>query len=202
MKKFTKIFLISLLFITILGACTSAKPEDTVTEFLDTIKNTDDGLFDESLKDYWVSDSSNMDTVEELNSDDDAYTELYLQYMQDFDYTILDSTVTDDLAVVSVEFTTYPIAEMFMAWMMQMFTNLFDPTISGLSEEELNQKYIEWFNEVAQNYSKNRVSTADIHLIKIEGDWKFSADDENIDFVDALFGGLLSGFDGDLIEES
>ena len=173
-----------------------------VKSFLETIKTSEKGLFDESLKDYWVNDSTDMDDVNDISEDEAAYTELYTSYIKDFDYKILESTVENDTAMVSVEFTTYPIAEMFMALMMKVFTNLFDPANVNLSEEEINQKYVDWFEEIAQDYSKNRVSTVDINLVKIEGEWKFSADDSNIDFIDALLGGLLSGFESEFGTES
>ncbi len=181
----------------VLSACTSASPEDTVNDFLNTIKTSEKGLFDESLANYWVSDSSEMSEVSDIENYNDASAQMYLSYIKDFDYTILDSSIDGDSAVVSIEFTTYPIAEMSMAWMMEMFNNLFDPDIAALSEEELEIKSVEWFEEVASNYSKDRVNIVSVNLEKVDGEWLFSGDEDNFEFINALFGGMLSGFDGD-----
>jgi len=191
LKNIISLFLVGLVLLT---GC-AEKPEVTVSTYFDELKTSIspdlktiaiEKYFDQSLE----FDNSNRD----LSMDSFKSTEMsnrYLELFRGFEYKIIDSTVKGDSAIVNVEITTYPVGDLLSNYMIQLFSKVFEWAFSGISEEEVTEKSISLFLDLANDTEKTYIKTVPVYMVKKEGKWLISGDITNYEMMDALTGGVL-----------
>jgi hypothetical protein len=192
MKKTLLSLLMVLLFIGSLSACTpQAKPEDTITTFLDAFKNKQvidyAGLFDGDVSDMTSDPFDSPETPSEIST---KMMELILSY----DYEIKETMISEDglSATVSVEFTTVNLGFVFTSFMTKYIAKAFEMAFSGATEEEMTQLSVTLFLEEANKATKDKVTTVDVKMVKVDKKWFIQGGEANLDLFDGLMGGLIS----------
>lgn len=183
---------ISLLFLLV--GC-AAKPEATVSGYLDAIQGADAVVENSIDVSPYVSGGSESLMMFNMGSEAGGYiTQRYLELLYDFDYKMGKSTVDGDNATVMVTITTYPIGQLFMDYISSYMTKVFEWSLAGYTEEELMTKGDELFEELSTGLEKTYVKEVSVYLIKEDGDWVID-DDDNLEFFSAITGGMLEAFD-------
>ena len=184
-----------LLLVFLLTAC-AVKPDAVLSEYFNMIKSNDNAIYDAELHaSYFDRDPglNTEDTEELLNNQTEAGKELstaYLDLVQEFEYTINNTTITDDKAVVNVTIKAYPLMEMTMDLMNRLMSALFSLTFT--SEEETTAYMLEQFNLLKVDYTKSFEGTVDVYLVKVDKDWKIVGGEKNMPLFNALTGNLMN----------
>jgi hypothetical protein len=192
MKKTLLSLLMIMLFIGGLSACASKdKPEETIVTFLDAFKKKQvidyAGLFDGDVSNMTSDPLSTSETPNEIST---KMMELILSY----DYEIKDTVISKDglSATVSVEFTTVNLGLVITTYMSTYLTEAFKLAFAGGTEEQFNQLSIDLFIEASAGATKDKVTTVEVKMLKVDKKWLIQAGDANLSFFDGLMGGLIS----------
>ena len=147
-----------LLMVFLLTAC-AVKPDAVLSEYFNMIKSNDKAIYDAELHaSYFDRDPglNNEDTEELLNNQTEAGKVLsttYINLVQEFEYTINSTTITDDEAVVNVTIKTYPLMDMTLDLLNRLMSALFSLTFT--TEEETTAYMLEQFNLLKVEYTKS-----------------------------------------------
>lgn len=192
--KNTKILSLLLIGIVLLSGC-AAKPETNVTAYLDELKTSiSSDLNTIAIEKYFDTDVQITENNQEFTLESHESNEMTLRYLElfrGFEYKVIDSTVDGDTAIVNVELTTYPVGELLQNYMVQLFSNVFEWTFVGLSEEEMTERSTTLFLELSNELEKTYISTVPVYLVKKEGKWLMVGSDKNFELINALTGGVL-----------
>lgn len=183
----------------IAAACSSTKkPSVVADEFISAMKSQDY----EKVKSLSVQGDVQdevSDTIEDILSDtgaedsEDPGTQLFIEKLFDFDYTIGEEKIDGDNAAVEVSFKTYDFYAMLGSYLENAFSKVLELAFSGASEEEISALGTQILEEeLGALTEKNREATATLNLVKTDGEWKVTNMDENSEFLDGMFGGLFS----------
>ena len=195
-----KIFSILLIFVlaTSLSACGSAPtPKDTAEKFLTAVKAKDaEGI--RKVYDGSYSEDELIGIVESLLGDseegevDDDATKQFEEKLFDFDYTIGEERVDGENAEVDVTFKTYDFGTMLGQYLQRAMTELFSAAFSGASEEEIDAIGTRILAEELTNLTeKSYEKTVPMKLTKVEGDWKVAKIEDDSEFLNGMFGGMI-----------
>ena len=192
--KNTKILSLLLIGIVLLSGC-AAKPETNVTAYLDELKTSiSSDLNTIAIEKYFDTDVQITENNQEFTLESHESNEMTLRYLElfrGFEYKVIDSTVDGDTAIVNVELTTYPVGELLQNYMVQLFSNVFEWSFAGLSEEEMTERSTTLFLELSNELEKTYISTVPVYLVKKEGKWLMVGSDNNFELINALTGGVL-----------
>ncbi len=192
--KNTKILSLLLIGIVLLSGC-AAKPETNVTAYLDELKTSiSSDLNTIAIEKYFDTDVQITENNQEFTLESHESNEMTLRYLElfrGFEYKVIDSTVDGDTAIVNVELTTYPVGELLQNYMVQLFSNVFEWSFVGLSEEEMTERSTTLFLELSNELEKTYISTVPVYLVKKEGKWLMVGSDKNFELINALTGGVL-----------
>ena len=192
--KNTKILSLLLIGIVLLSGC-AAKPETNVTAYLDELKTSiSSDLNTIAIEKYFDTDVQITENNQEFTLESHESNEMTLRYLElfrGFEYKVIDSTVDGDTAIVNVELTTYPVGQLLQNYMVQLFSNVFEWTFVGLSEEEMTERSTTLFLELSNELEKTYISTVPVYLVKKEGKWLMVGSDKNFELINALTGGVL-----------
>ena len=193
MKK----ILLTLSVLFILVGC-AAKPESTVTAYLEAIKVNETTVFDTQEQAKYFDRTVELEDLDDAQAllDDQsevqkAFSLELFKVIKEFEYKVVSSTISEDklTAIVQVEFTTYPVGDMMLAMMQKLFASLFTMTFEN--DEQVTQFMLDTFVALKPEYQKDRVNTVDVHLIKVENEWKMVGDEKNTPMFNALLGGVM-----------
>ena len=183
----------------IVAACSSTKkPAVVADEFITAMKSQD---FEKvkSLSAQGDVQDEVSDTIEDILSDtgaddsEDPSTQLFMEKLFDFDYTIGEEKIDGDNATVEVSFKTYDFYAMLGSYLEKAFSKVLELAFSGSSEEEISGLGAQLLEEeLGALTEKNREAAATLNLVKTDGEWKVTNMDENTEFLDGMFGGLFS----------
>jgi len=192
MKKTLLSLLMVVLFIGSLSACASKeKPEETIVTFLDAFKEKKvinyASLFDGDVSDMTEDPFATPDTPNEIST---KMMELILSY----DYEIKETVIAEDglSATVSVEFTTVNLGFVFTSFMTKYIAKAFEMAFSGATEEEMTQLSVTLFLEEANKATKDKVTTVEVKMVKVDKKWLIVGGEDNLALFDGLMGGLMS----------
>lgn len=76
--------------------------------------------------------------------------------------------------------------------MTKYITKALELAFSGASAIELNQVSIDIFREVSTGAPKDKHTTVEVKLIKVEKKWLIKSGNENLALFDGLMGGLIT----------
>ncbi len=194
MKKWIK-SLLAFNMMFMLSACSSGpQPEATLESYLQSVQSAESidasTLYNEEYFDMSLPFYLDLSAMAPSNITDDAFTLKILGLVQDFDYTIGDVETNGNEATIELTITSYSLGEIMSAWMTKWMTFGIEYTTSGeeMSDDEMNQKYVELLDEAINETSKSNVNTFDVYMTD-DGGWKINAND-NDDLITALLGGL------------
>lgn len=194
MKKTLSIALVLILALS-LFACggSSPTPTDVTNEFLQAIKDTDN----DTIKTVYAGGSIDVEKEFEnmSESEDDAISKVYAEKLYgqilSFDYEVSNEQVKDDTATVDVAITTYNIGDTFKDFVTDYIGEAFAMSMSGASDEELNQKATEIITEKLDGMKKNYSQTITLNLSQKDGEWMVDKLADDSDFYNAISGGIL-----------
>ena len=193
MKKI--VWTLSVLFILV--GC-AAKPESTVTAYLEAIKVNETTVFDTQEQAKYFDRTVELEDLDDAQAllDDQsevqkAFSLELFKVIKEFEYKVVSSTISQDkqTTIVQVEFTTYPVGDMMLAMMQKLFASLFTMTFEN--DEQVTQFMLDTFVALKPEYQKDRVNTVDVHLFKVENEWKMVGDEINTPMFNALLGGVM-----------
>ncbi|MFZ7121344.1 MAG: hypothetical protein ACOWWH_10375 [Eubacteriaceae bacterium] len=196
MKKTFLILLILLLLLS-LTACSTAKPENAVSSFLDAMKNGNT----EKLYDYINTaqdDSSQMFNEEDMDeifsNEDEAIDKVFKSAYNKLEYEILGSEINGDNAIVETKISAPDFASIFSEIIEESFTLALSSSFSTDTEEYNEEEMDELMNNmIVEKFSSDDLpmveNTVKINLIKSDNGWLIDPDE---DFYNALTGNLLT----------
>ncbi len=182
MKKILSLFLAGALLVSLVGCSSASKPEPTVTKFCDALK-----AFDmETAASCFVSEDA---TIEDPYTDGDAeeqdiFTEQAIEYLKncasEMTYTIGESTIDGDTAVVPVTFTYVDASPVVSAAIMEYFSQALVLAFSGADDATLEALFGTIFMEKAESVNTGTTtSTVEFECIKTDNDWKIQTLNED-----------------------
>ena len=167
------------------------KPETTVTTFLDAFKNKKvidyASLFDGDVSSMTGDPFSSETTPTEIST---KMMEMILSY----EYEVKDTVIDKDglSATVTLEFTTVNLGLVFTNFTTQYLAKALQLAFSGGTAEQMNQASIDVFMAVSNGAPKDKVTTVEVKLVKVEKAWLMKSGTENIALFDGMMGGLIS----------
>lgn len=194
MKKMLSVILACALLGMSLAGCGSKRTsaQETVEAGIQAVK-----VFDqEAIRSYWGDDALKNS---ESDEDDAQSIELMKTIMASMTYEVKDAVedAKAGTATVTVAFTNVDMAIVMQAYLSEMFTLVMEyaflPEDQQPSEEELNELYMEKFNELVSSETNEKVTTSvDIDLSLVEDKWVMGTSEGAID---AMFGGMITAAD-------
>ena len=194
MRKLVSVFMIIALFITIPGCNNLAKPESTVSDFMEAAKNFD---FDTMKTKINPTNLSNDENINELTTEDDEdqFEKYFMDYLKanakKISYKIKDTKINDDTAVVTVDFKYVNGGPIIKATIAEYFAKGLSLVFSGieLTEEETSQIIISEMKEqmtvINESFTEK---TVDIKCTKVDNQWYIDElSDELLDVVMSNF---------------
>lgn len=157
-----------------LAAC-GKSPSDCVKQELDVVKSAS-------------SESLIQEALNGANIEDNELLEPLVAKLQDFDYEVVDEKVDGDTAVVTVKVTTYPFGVLLKGTYDELVEQAMKGELGDLDEKALTQKLYE---PMINATDKTYVQDVEIKCTKNGAGWEGNYE-ENNEFLDAVFGGLMS----------
>lgn len=204
MKKKISIVLLSMLVLVLAVGCSEDKPEATVAEYIEAMKDFDvDGMASK------VNPKKRADLNEfnELYNEEDSMEKYFLDYIESnakkIKYEINDSEIDGDKASVNVDFKYVDGAPLFKAtfaeYMKEMFAIAFTDLEQEITEEEYGRVFVDTMEEqrniIEETFTEKNL---DIELIKIEDQWYI--DEVSKELLDVAMTNILSV--GEELEDS
>ncbi len=204
MKKKISIVLLSMLVLVLAVGCSGDKPEATVAEYIEAMKDFDvDGMASK------VNPKKRADLNEfnELYNEEDSMEKYFLDYIESnakkIKYEINDSEIDGDKASVNVDFKYVDGAPLFKAtfaeYMKEMFAIAFTDLEQEITEEEYGRVFVDTMEEqrniIEETFTEKNL---DIELIKIEDQWYI--DEVSKELLDVAMTNILSV--GEELEDS
>ena len=197
MRKIFSIFLIFVLAAS-LSACGSAPtPKDIAEKYLAAIKAQDEeGI--SALSEGSYSEDELMGTVDsvlgesEEGEEEDEATKKFKEKVFDFDYTIGEERIDGENAEVDVTIKTYDFGTMMGQYLERAMSELMAAAFDGASQEEIDamgKKILE--EELDKLTEKSYETTVPMKLKKVEGEWKVAKIEDDSEFLNAMFGGMI-----------
>lgn len=187
-------FLLCVLVFTVSGCGAVAKPEDTVSNFLNAAKEFDL----EKMSTYVVSE--NAGKISELDSEDET-EQYFLDYLKEcaskMSYEIKSSIVTDDSAVVTVNFKYIDSSLLLASVIQEVFSQAIASAFSGAELTDEQQSAM--FTDAIQKYRDSAVdsyieSKVDVNCTKTDDGWLI--DSVNDDLGNVLMSNFINASDG------
>lgn len=194
MKRILSMFLLCVLVFTVSGCGAVAKPEDTVSNFLNAAKEFDL----EKMSTYVVSE--NAGKISELDSEDET-EQYFLDYLKEcaskMSYEIKSSIVTDDSAVVTVNFKYIDSSLLLASVIQEVFSQAIASAFSGAELTDEQQSAM--FTDAIQKYRDSAVdsyieSKVDVNCTKTDDGWLI--DSVNDDLGNVLMSNFINASDG------
>lgn len=171
MKRIVSTILIFTFVFSLSGCGAAAKPEDTVNGFLSAAKE----LNLEEMATYVNSDSA--EDLSQWDSEDDM-EQYFLDYLKEcaskMTYEIKSTNVTDNTAVVTVDFKYIDSTPLLKAVIGGLFTKALANAFSGteLTDEQELAMFTDEIQKQKSTISDSYAeSTVDINCIKTDGKW-------------------------------
>lgn len=204
MKKKISIVLLSMLVLVLAVGCSGDKPEATVAEYIEAMKDFDvDGM----VSKVNPKKRADLNEFNELYNEEDSMEKYFLDYIESnakkIKYEINDSEIDGDKASVNVDFKYVDGAPLFKAtfaeYMKEMFAIAFTDLEQEITEEEYGRVFVDTMEEqrniIEETFTEKNL---DIELIKIEDQWYI--DEVSKELLDVAMTNILSV--GEELEDS
>lgn len=189
MKKFVLTFIAFLLVVVVAfivvtpiapDTCLDAEIKLVKSEYFDTLCEKADINLIESIQEVFEEQGIVL-------SDEEAET--VLQVILDFDYAIHDVTNYDTYATVSVTITTVDVWQISKEQIKDNIGNLIVSTLMGKDAE--NEVLVKEVIQELENAPKDYTERVDVRMNLVDGIFYIPDTENNSDFYNALFGGIL-----------
>ncbi|GAA0076650.1 hypothetical protein UT300005_10280 [Clostridium sp. CTA-5] len=179
MRNLKKVLSLALVFILLVGVCGCAgkkTPTNTVKNYLEQVKKGENADFSKLL-------NENIEKKDEKTGQDkakfDESEKKMLDSMKKLTYKINSENLDGDSAVVNVTATAPDLAAVIGEFFQKAISVAFSSAFSGnnASDEENEKMYDSMLSECLDNV-KLTERTQDIHLEKVDGEWKIKDNDE------------------------
>ena len=197
MKKLG-ILLMSLLVCFSLSACGS-KPDPTVTNFCDAMKQYDFN----TMKEYVVDGDNN--SIEDPFSSSEGMTEQTLNILKEcvskMSYEIESSEVTDKTAKVTVKFNYVDLSPVITDAVSEYMQQAFMMALSGANEETMETLFDNIFNEKYKASETTMITdSVEFECENTDNGWKISKVPDDV--VNILSSNMVKAFEGFIGEGS
>lgn len=197
MKKLG-ILLMSLLVCFSLSACGS-KPDPTVTNFCDAMKQYDFN----TMKEYVVDGDKN--SIEDPFSSSEGMTEQTLNILKEcvskMSYEIESSEVTDKTAKVTVKFNYVDLSPVITDAVSEYMQQAFMMALSGANEETMETLFDNIFNEKYKASETTMITdSVEFECENTDNGWKISKVPDDV--VNILSSNMVKAFEGFIGEGS
>lgn len=197
MKKLG-ILLMSLLVCFSLSACGS-KPDPTVTNFCDAMKQYDFN----TMKKYVVDGDKN--SIEDPFSSSEGMTEQTLNILKEcvskMSYEIESSEVTDKTAKVTVKFNYVDLSPVITDAVSEYMQQAFMMALSGANEETMETLFDNIFNEKYKTSETTMITdSVEFECENTDNGWKISKVPDDV--VNILSSNMVKAFEGFIGEGS
>lgn len=197
MKKLG-ILLMSLLVCFSLSACGS-KPDPTVTNFCDAMKQYDFN----TMKEYVVDGDKN--SIEDPFSSSEGMTEQTLNILKEcvskMSYEIESSEVTDKTAKVTVKFNYVDLSPVITDAVSEYMQQAFMMALSGANEETMETLFDNIFNEKYKASETTMITgSVEFECENTDNGWKISKIPDDV--VNILSSNMVKAFEGFIGEGS
>ncbi len=170
---------------------TTAKTAETAEQVVTNVLNAVKKLDKETLNKYLDYDELINNEVEQ--SEQELADEQIKKMLIGLEYKIISSEENGDTATVKAEITNINMEKVIKDMFGNIFTLAMEEAFKDeslqLTDEEMEQKTYELFDEAIEKYKDEKVTNAtDIKLNKVDGEWKISIDES---MQNAIMGNLL-----------
>ncbi|MBW6410665.1 DUF4878 domain-containing protein [Clostridium weizhouense] len=179
MKNFKKVLSFALVFMLLAGVCGCAgkkTPTNTVKNYLEQVKKGENAEFSKLLNENIEKEDKK---TEENKAKFDESEKKMLDSMKKLTYKINSENIEGDSAVVNVTATAPDLAAVIGEFFQKAISVAFSSAFAGTkpSDEENEKMYDKMLSECLDNV-KLTERTQDIHLEKVDGEWKITNNDE------------------------
>lgn len=178
MKKKISIISITLLALVVAIGCSAQdKPEDTVAEYIEGMKAFDIELMASKVN---PEERGDLEDFSDLKDDEESLEKFFLDYIEEnakkITYSINDSTIDADKALVNVDFKYVDGGPLFKATFGEYMANMFELAFTDTEKEITEEEYSAAFMTAMENQSQVIEETfteknLDINCIKIDDKW-------------------------------
>ena len=184
MKKLTALLLVFILAVSAAACAKIPSPSELMDDALQQLKQTD-----------YAKDSEFADLIASIGEDN---AETFTDLLSDFDYEILEETVNDDSATVTVKITTYPFGQMYLEAAQEYILQVFSIAFSNpdITDEELVQILQDILKDKMSTLEKTYTKTVDVDFVLKDEGWELDYTDiYDTKLFDAFMGGMIEALE-------
>lgn len=178
-----RLFASILVLLLLVSGCSSGKAPKTVV--------------DEYLKEVLNKPLDAIETDEVSEAEKGMYDQM-LKLIKKQTYTLDNEKIEGDKATVDVHFKTYNFGKATTETFIEYFQDAFGMAFSGASEEEMQEKLYEiWNNQLLALEKEGTTLDFDFtaELAKGEDGWEITNMKDNDIFLNGFLGGMISAFE-------
>lgn len=195
-KKISVISIMVCIILLFVGCSAGDKPEDTVSEFIEAMKDFD---LESMASNINPEDRGEMEDIESLREEEDSMEKYFVDYIESnakkITYEIKESEIDGDKAVVSVDIKHVDGGPLFRAtfedYMKEVFEVAFTDLDGEITDEEYNEMFISSMEKQSELIEETFTEkTLEFNCIKIEDEWYI--DDPSDEILDVVMANMLS----------
>lgn len=195
MRKLISFLIIIAVIFTISGCSSSAKPESTVSGYIEAAKTFD---LDKMASKVNPSNTSNKENISDLiKNEENQFVKYFLEYLKSnaakITYKIKDTKIDNNTAVVTVDFKYVDGGPLMMATIAEVFTQMIPLAFSGveMTEEQTGQMFVTTMQKQQKTIAETYVEkTIDVKCIKVDNNWYI--DEPSDDLSDVILSNFVS----------
>lgn len=175
MKKILAVFFTTAMLLTLAGCSLGEKPDKVVTAYCEALKNFDSEAASACVASGETSLEEGLSQEEEDNAIGEQMFDYVKQQAGKLTYTVGEATVDGDQATVPVTFTYVDASAVIQETMSDYIEQGLGLAFSGASEEEIENLFIDIFNEKLSSVETGTATTDVVFPCeKVDGEWKIS----------------------------
>ncbi len=187
---------LSILVVVLLAGCSTAKPESTVSAFIEAGKKFDLVKMAETVNPSKVSDKEKIESLtQEGNNPINQYQNYFLEYLREnaakITYTVNNTIIEGEKATVSVDFKYVNGSPLIKSTIEEIFTKAMSMAFSGeeVSDEEMREMFVSAMKDQQQSIEESFVEKSiDIKLVQVDKKWYIDeSSDELLDVFTSNF---------------
>lgn len=175
MKKKSVLVLLVLSLILIVSGCSPAKPENTVKDFMESMKNFN---LEEMASKVNPSNTEGKEYVENLTEEGDEFQNYFMDYLKgnakEITYTVKEAKLDGDKATVDVDVKYVDGKPLFTVVIADYFQKAMSVAFSGveITDEEASNIFLASMKTQQENIEKTfSEKTITVNCIKIDDIW-------------------------------
>lgn len=184
LRKTVSVFVIAFISVSLLSCQMAEAPDKVVLSAFQALKENDRETLSKYLNIKDLQNLGDQDVTGAAASD-----EVFKAMFAKLETKILTSSTDKDKAVVKAEFTNVDMQSVLGNYFVQAIASAFSDIGSEKTDSEKEAEISKLFLDLIENETGISTNTVDIHLTKVDKQWKIEIDES---LQNAILGGLIS----------